>query len=104
MNPNPPKLLDQLRESLRYKHYSLSTEKLYVYWTKFFIRWSNLRHPKEMGAIEVEAFLTMLVTERHVSPSTHRQALCAILYLYREVLKIDLPWMQSIGRPKEKHG
>ena len=103
MNPNPPKLLDQLRESLRYKHYSLSTEKLYVYWTKFFIRWSNLRHPKEMGAIEVEAFLTMLVTERHVSPSTHRQALCAILYLYREVLKIDLPWMQSIGRPKERH-
>lgn len=102
MTLQTPRLLDQVRERLRYKHYSLSTEKTYVYWIRFFIRWSGLRHPKEMGAVEVEAFLTMLATERQVSPSTHRQALSAILYLYKEVLKIELPWMQEIGRPKEQ--
>jgi integron integrase len=102
MTPNPPRLLDQLRESLRYKHYSLATEKLYVYWNRFFIRWSGIRHPKDMGAVEVEAFLTMLATERKVSPSTHRQALSAILYLYKEVMKVELPWLNEIGRPKER--
>jgi len=53
-----------------------------------------------MGVREVESFLTMLATERHVSPSTHKQALCAILFLYKEVLQIELPWMEQIGRPK----
>ena len=100
ITPGTPKLLDQMRERLRYKHYSLSTEKVYVYWCRFFIRWSGLRHPIEMSSPEVEAFLTMLATERHVSPSTHKQALCAILFLYKEVLQVDLPWMQQIGRPK----
>jgi len=95
-----PRLLDQVRERMRYKHYSLSTEKVYVYWIRFFIRWSGLRHPLEMGVREVESFLTMLATERHVSPSTHKQALCAILFLYKEVLQIELPWMEQIGRPK----
>lgn len=97
-----PRLLDQVRDRLRYKHYSLSTEKLYVYWVRFFIRWSGLRHPAEMGAAEVESFLTMLAADRQVSPSTHKQALSAILFLYKEVLQIDLPWLQQIGRPKEK--
>jgi integron integrase len=100
ITPPKPRLLDQVRERLRYKHYSLSTEKLYVYWIRFFIRWSGMRHPVEMGAPEVEAFLTMLATERHVSASTHKQALSAILFLYKEVLSVDLPWMQQIGRPK----
>lgn len=100
ITPPKPRLLDQVRERLRYKHYSLSTEKVYVYWIRFFIRWSGLRHPIEMGSPEVEAFLTMLVTERHVSASTHKQALSAILFLYKEVMQIDLPWMQQIGRPK----
>jgi integron integrase len=95
-----PRLLDQLRLCLRYKHYSLSTEKLYVYWNRFFIRWSGLRHPQEMGAPEVERFLSMLTSERQVSASTHKQALSAILFLYKEVLHIDLPWMLQIGRPK----
>ena len=54
MDPKQPRLMDQVRECLRYKHYSLATEKLYVYWIRFFIRWSGLRHPKEMGAPEVE--------------------------------------------------
>ena len=73
-----------------------------MYWIRFFIRWSGLRYPKDMGAPEVEAFLTMLTTERHISSSTHRQALSALLYLYKEALKITLPWMTEISRPKEQ--
>ena len=100
------RLLDQLRERIRYMHYSLQTEKAYVYWARFFIRWHGragvMRHPRDMGQSEVEAFLTMLATERQVSPATHRQALNAILFLYKQVLSVDLPWMQSIGRPPER--
>lgn len=83
------RLLDQVRERIRYLHYSLSTETTYVHWVKFFVRWhgrtGKMRHPREMGALEVEAFLTMLAVERKVSASTHNQALSAILFLYREV-------------------
>ena len=88
--PNGPplvatRLLDQVRERLRYMHYSLQTEKSYVYWIKLFVRWhgrlGTMRHPREMGQLEVEAFLTMLAMERRVSTSTHRQALSALLYL-----------------------
>lgn len=93
------RLLDQLRERLRYMHYSLLTERAYVYWVRFFVRYSGLRHPREMGKIEVEAFLSMLATQRKVSVSTHRQALSALLFLYKEVLGQDLPWMVEIGRP-----
>ncbi len=100
------RLLDQLRERIRYMHYSLATEKVYIYWVRFFIRWSarngQMRHPREMGAPEVEAFLTMLATERKVSTSTHNQALSALLFLYREVLCIDLPWLNGINRPTSK--
>ena len=73
-----------------------------MYWIRFFIRWSGLRHPKDMGASEVEAFLTMLTTERNISSSTHRQALSALLYLYKDVLKMTLQWMTEISRPKEQ--
>jgi site-specific recombinase XerD len=89
------RLLDQVREQIRYRHYSLSTEKTYLHWLKFFICWHGrggvMRHPRDMGAPEVQAFLTMLATERKVSASTHNQALSAILFLYREVLGIKLP-------------
>jgi integron integrase len=93
------RLLDQVRERARYLHYSLSTEKVYLYWIRFFIRWHQLKHPRDMGAGEVEAFLTMLATQRHVSSSTHNQALSALLFLYREVLGTKLPWMEDIKRP-----
>lgn len=93
------RLLDQMRERLRYMHYSLSTEKTYLYWVRWFIRFHGLRHPREMGRPEVEQFLTMLANERKAAPSTHRQALSAILYLYKEVLSQELPWLQEIGRP-----
>ena len=80
-------------------HYSLSTEKTYLYWVRWFIRFHGLRHPREMGRPEVEAFLTMLANERKAAPYTHRQALSAILFLYKEVLAQELPWLQDIGRP-----
>ena len=111
MKPSTPplqstRLLDQVRERIRYMHYSLSTEKTYLYWVRFFVRWSGhggqMRHPRDMGAPEVEAFLTMLATERKVSASTHNQALSAVLFLYREVLCIDLPWLNDINRPAHK--
>ena len=93
------RLLERVRERARYLHYSLSTEKAYLYWVRFFIRWHQLKHPRDMGAVEVEAFLTMLATERKVSTATHNQALSALLFLYREVLGIELPWMDNIRRP-----
>ncbi|MBA3595075.1 MAG: integron integrase [Polaromonas sp.] len=111
MKPGAPplqsaRLLDQVRERVRYMHYSLKTEKAYLYWVRFFVRWSatqpgGMRHPREMGAQDVEAFLSMMANERKVSASTHNQALSAILFLYREVLNIDLPWLNNIGRPQQ---
>ena len=94
------RLLDQVRERIRYKHYSLRTEQADVQRVKVFVKWSGLRHPREMGGPEIEAFLTMLATERRVAASTHNQALSALLFLYREVLTVDLPWMKDIGRPR----
>ena len=98
--------MDQLRERIRYLHYSLQTEKAYLYWVRFFIRWHGrsgvMRHPRDMGSAEVEAFLNMLANERQVSPSTHNQALSAILFLYREVLAVNLPWLNGLNRPSQK--
>ena len=105
-HPHPPlrstRLLDQLRERVRYCHYSLRTEQAYVYWVRWFVRFSGLRHPRDMGAADVEAFLSFLANTRHVSPATHKQALCAIVFLYKQVLGSDLPWLQEIGRPQAK--
>ena len=100
---NPPlqstRLLDQVRERIRYLQYSLKTEKAYLHWVRFFVRWSGLRHPRDMGVREVEAFLNMLANERRASASTHNQALSALLFLYREVLGVELPWLDGIKRP-----
>ncbi|MBR7800102.1 integron integrase [Undibacterium fentianense] len=100
MELHSTKLLDRVKEAIRYKHYSLRTEKVYVYWCRYFIRFHKLRHPTEMGAPEVEAFLSYLANHKQVSPSTHRQALSAILFMYKVVLCIDLPWLKEIGQPK----
>ena len=94
------RLLDQLRERLRYRHYSLSTERSYAYWVRSYIRFHGLRHPREMGGREVEAFLSHVANQRGASASTHKQALSALLFLYRHVLDVELPWMQDIGRPQ----
>jgi integron integrase len=111
MKPGTPvlqstRLLDQVRERIRYMHYSLKTEKAYLYWARFFIRWSatqpgGMHYPRDMGVQDVEAFLSMMANERKVSASTHNQALSAVLFLYREVLSIDLPWLNNIGRPQQ---
>src|SRR5881275_961754 len=98
------RLLDQVRERARFLHYSLRTEKAYLYWVRFFIRWHGLKHPRDMGAREVEAFLTMLANERRASASTHSQALSALLFVYREVLGVDLPWLQELRRPRGPSG
>ncbi|AOX97465.1 Integrase [Acinetobacter baumannii] len=102
--PLPPlrsvKVLDQLRERIRYLHYSLPTEQAYVNWVRAFIRFHGVRHPATLGSSEVEAFLSWLANERKVSVSTHRQALAALLFFYGKVLCTDLPWLQEIGRPR----
>ena len=95
----PPKLLDRLRRCLRNKHYSLRTERVCVYWARWYIRFHGLRHPADMGGFEIHAFLSCLANERADSVSTHHQALCALLFLYKNVLAIQLPWMENIQRP-----
>lgn len=97
----PPKLLDQVRDRIRVKHYSIRTETQYVQWIKRFILFHDKRHPQEMGAAEVEAFLTHLAVEGKVSASTQNQALSALLFLYKEVLLIDLPWLDNVVRAKQ---
>lgn len=95
-----PKLLDRVRDRIRVKHYSRSTEKTYLYWIRWYIHHHGLRHPQDMGAAEVEAFLSFLATERQVSAGTQNQAMHAILFLYREVLGVALPWLDGITRAK----
>lgn len=95
-----PRLLDEVRRRLRLKHYSLRTEQAYVGWTRRFILANGKRHPREMGTAEVERFLSDLAVRRDVAASTQNQALSALLFLYREVLGVDLPWMEGVVRAK----
>jgi len=96
-----PKLLEQLRDRIRLKHYSLRTEQAYVQWAKRYIMFHGKRHPAEMGKAEIEAFLTSLAVERNVTASTQNQALSALLFLYRELLEVDLPWLSEVTRAKK---
>lgn len=98
--PAAPKLMDRVRDRIRVKHYSLSTERTYCHWIKFYIHFHHLKHPADMGAQEVEAFLSYLATTREVSAGTQNQAMHALLFLYKEVLGIDLPWLDGITRAK----
>lgn len=97
---NAPKLLDLLRDRLRLKHYSIRTETQYVQWVRRFILFHGKRHPQEMGAKEVEAFLTHLAVEGRVAAATQNQAFSALLFLYRELLHINLPWLDEVVRAK----
>jgi site-specific recombinase XerD len=83
-------LLDQVRDAIRLKHYAYSTEKTYVCWAKRFVLYHNKRHPLEMGEKDISEFLTYLAVEENVAASTQNQALSALLFLYREVLRKDL--------------
>lgn len=90
-----------LVSAIRTRHYSRRTKQAYWHWTRQFVLWSGKRHPIDMGAPEIGAFLTHLATERNVSASTQRQALAALLFLYREALQIELPWVDNIVRAKQ---
>ncbi len=96
-----PKLMDRVRESLRVHRYTLSTERTYCHWIKRFIIFHGKRHPSTMGAAEIEAFLTNLATAERVTASTQNQALHAVLYLYKRVLGVELPWLDGIVRARE---
>lgn len=95
-----PRLLDQLRDLIRLKHYSIRTEDAYVYWVKRFVHFCGLRHPRECGAAEVTLFLTHLATEGQVASSTQNQARSALLFLYKEVLCCELPWLDGVEAAK----
>lgn len=97
-----PRLLDQVRDRCRANHYSIRTEKRYVDWICRFILFHNKRHPSDMGGSEVEAFLTHLAVVGKVAPSTQNQVLAAILFLYRDVLGIELPWLDGVTRAKKQ--
>lgn len=97
---NPPRLLDQVRDQMRLKHYSLRTEETYLFWIKRFILFHGKRHPSEMGEQEITAFLTHLAVEKNVAASTQNQALAAILFLYKQVLNHELDWMDDIVRAR----
>jgi integron integrase len=96
----PLRLLDQVRELIRIRHYSIRTEHAYLQWIRRFILFHGKRHPRDMGADELTAFLSNLAVRRKVSASTQNQALHAILFLYRDVLKINLPWLSEVQRAK----
>jgi integron integrase len=98
-----PKLLDQVRQSIRTRHYSYRTEKAYVHWIKRFIFFHNKRHPSDMAEAEIAKFLSALASESHVSASTQNQALNALLFLYREVLNKDIGYVNGVVRAKRPH-
>src|SRR5713226_2266112 len=95
-----PRLLDRVRQAIGARHYSRRTEKAYVHWIKRFIFFHGKRHPAELGAAEVTAFLTSLAVHSKVAASTQNQALSALLFLYREVLGVELPWLDAVVRAK----
>ena len=96
-----PKLLDRVSETIRRKHYSIRTEQTYIDWIKRYILFHNKRHPEEMGAREIEQFLNHLAVQKHVAASTQNQALSALVFLYREVLKKDFDWLANLERAKK---
>ena len=99
------KLLDIVRDKIRLKHYSISTERTYIHWIKHYIFFHNKKHPIEMGKIQIEEFLTYLAVEKHVAPTTQNQAFSAILFLYKEVLGVDLTNenIQALRAQERKH-
>lgn len=98
--PVTPRLLDQVRDKVRSKHYSLRTEQAYLDWIKRFIYFHGKRHPSELGAPEVERFLTHLAVAHNVALATQNQAKSALLFVYREVLGIELPWLKDVTQAK----
>ncbi len=103
MNSEPPKLLDQVRGAIRARHYSRRTEEAYVYWIRKYILFHGKRHPREMGEVQVTAFLTMLAVKEQVSASTQTQALSAVVFLYRAVLQQEIGAIAGVPRARASH-
>ena len=97
-----PRLLDEVRRRMRLERYSLRTEQAYVYWIRRYIRENGMRHPREMGGAAVERFLSELAVRDRIAPSTQNQALSALLFLYRKVLVLELPWMENVVRARRQ--
>ena len=99
------KLLDILRDKIRVKHYSINTERTYIYWVKTYILYHNKKHPKDMGKIEIEQFLTHLAVKKNVSPTTQNQAFNTILFLYCDIFGFDTKDMniQALRAKEKKH-
>ncbi len=95
-----PRLLDAVRQRIRAKHYSYRTEQSYIAWIRRYIHFHNKQHPCALGGAEIETFLTYLAVERNVAASTQNQALSSLLFLYREVLRIELPWLENVTRAR----
>ncbi len=102
MQPGKPKLLDQLRTAIRVRHYSIRTEEVYVQWVKRYIYFHGKRHPKNLNAKHVTCFLSHLAVERKVAASTQNQALCALVFLYRHVLEIELGQFEGMVFAKRR--
>jgi integron integrase len=94
--PPEPRLLDRMRDRIRLKHYSIRTEYAYLDWARRFVLFHGKRHPAKMGSVEVESFLTHLAVHRNVAASTQNQAKSALLFLYREVLQTEVPWLDGV--------
>jgi integrase len=95
-----PRLLDQVRDAIRLRHYSIRTEEAYTQWIRRFILFHDKKHPRAMGETEITSFLTHLAVDKHVSASTQNQALSALLFLYKEVLQMELDWLTDVVRAK----
>jgi hypothetical protein len=98
--PGGVRLLDQVRQRIRFRHYSIRTEHSYVEWVRRYVLYHGKRHPRELGPREVEAFLTHLAVAGKVSASTQNQAKGALLFIYREVLEQQLPWLEGLWARK----
>ena len=98
--PPKPRLLDRVRAAIRARHYSRRTEEAYVAWIRRYILFHDKRHPAEMGAVEITQYLTWLAVRRNVAASTQNQALSALLFLYRSVLDLDVPWLDDVVRAR----
>jgi integron integrase len=101
--PSTPSLLERFREAIRVRHYSLRTERAYRYWIGKYLRFHGSKDPADMGASEVTAFLSHLASEEQVAAATQDQALAALLFLYKSVLEVELPWLNDVVRAKRPH-
>jgi integrase len=98
---DPPKLFERIHETFRLKHFSPRTEKSYLYYIKDFLRYHQMRPPRDMGADEIRQYLSYLAVEKQVAASTQNIALSALLFLYKQVLKVELPYIDNIERAKQ---